>query len=83
MNLTDLTRRVAALEKIIQAPKQARRRLKKREVAEREGASMRTIDRRVARGSLPPPELIDGRHYWWSDVLDAHDASLLQKAKGR
>jgi hypothetical protein len=60
MSLTELTRRVAALE--------------------REGISTRTVDRHVARG-FPAPEMIHNRAYWWSDVLDAHDASLLQKAK--
>ena len=44
------------------------RRLTKRQVAEREACSTRTIDRRVADGSLSPPDIINGRCYWWLSV---------------
>jgi hypothetical protein len=50
-----------------------RRRLSKRKLAEREDCSPRTIDRRVADGSLPPPDIINGRLFWWLDVLERHE----------
>jgi hypothetical protein len=80
--ISDLAKRVAALEKLVQTPRQTRRRLKKRQVAVREGVSTRTVDRRVAKRILPPPDdVVDGRCYWWEDTLDAFDAERLQQAK--
>jgi predicted DNA-binding transcriptional regulator AlpA len=81
--IADLARRVAALEKTVQMPRRARRRLNKRQVAEREGISTRTLDRHILYVGFPPPEMIRGRCYWWEDDLDAYDATLLQKAKRR
>jgi predicted DNA-binding transcriptional regulator AlpA len=79
--ITDILGRIAALEKLLDGtPKQPKRRLNKREVAEREGVGTRTIDRRVVEGSLPPPDIIDGRCYWWEHVLEAHDVARLRKA---
>ena len=37
----------------------------KAELARIEGVSTRTIMRRVADGLLEPPEVINGRLYWW------------------
>jgi predicted DNA-binding transcriptional regulator AlpA len=51
------------------------RRLTKRAVATREGCSTRTIDRRVADGSLPAPDVINGRCFWWLSVLERWEAS--------
>lgn len=45
-----------------------RHRLTKRQVAELEGVSTRTIDRGVARGIYSPPEIENKRLYWWSDT---------------
>jgi hypothetical protein len=49
------------------------RRLTKRRVAEREGCSTRTVDRRVADGSLPSPDIINNRCFWWLSVLQRHE----------
>lgn len=49
------------------------RRLTKRAVAEREGCSPRTIDRRLKQGTLPPPDIINGRLYWWLSALQRHE----------
>lgn len=44
-----------------------RRRLTKRQLAELEGCSTRSIDRGVARGVYVPPIVENHRCYWWSD----------------
>src|SRR5262249_56022750 len=44
-----------------------RRRWSKRQLAEQEGISTRTVDRRVADGVYVSPEVESGRLYWWSD----------------
>ena len=54
------------------------RRLTKRQVAEREACSTRTIDRRVADGSLSPPDIINGRCFWSLSVLQRHDCERSQ-----
>ena len=43
-------------------------RLTKRQVAEIEGCSTRHIDRGVKRGIYAPPEIENGRCYWWSNT---------------
>ncbi len=77
--VSDLLQRVAALEQKVLGVTPDRR-LTKRQVAEREGVSPRTIDRHVAAG-FPAPEMIRGRCYWWLSTLEAHDAERLQQAK--
>jgi hypothetical protein len=57
--------RLAALEQ--KTFGHVRHRWSKRQVAEHEGVSTRTIDRGVARGIYSPPEIENGRLYWWSD----------------
>jgi hypothetical protein len=48
-----------------------RKRMSKSEVADHEDCSTRTVDRRVANGTLPPSDdVINGRHFWWSDTLE-------------
>src|SRR4249919_3590995 len=47
-----------------------RRRVPKAEKARLEGVSTRTISRRVADGLLEPPEIINGRWYFWVDEAD-------------
>jgi hypothetical protein len=50
-----------------------RKRLSKTELARAEGVSTRTVDRRVADGTLPPSDdVINGRHFWWSDSIEHH-----------
>jgi hypothetical protein len=50
-----------------------RRRLSKTEVALQEGITPRTVMRRVKDGTLPPSDnIINGRHFWWSDSLERH-----------
>ena len=48
----------------------ARRRVTKAEKARLEGVSTRTIARRVAVGLLEPPEIINGRWYFWVEEAD-------------
>jgi predicted DNA-binding transcriptional regulator AlpA len=78
--IADILKRVAALERKVLnvAPD---RRLNKRAVAEREGVSPRSIDRHVAVGNFPAPELINRRCFWWLSTLEAHDAERLRAAK--
>jgi hypothetical protein len=51
------------------------RKLRKRKVAEREGCSTRTVDRRSARGQLPPPHYDPGSPipWWYEHELLAND----------
>jgi hypothetical protein len=50
-----------------------RRRLSKTELARAEGITPRTVMRRVKDGTLPPSDdIINGRHFWWSDSLECH-----------
>jgi hypothetical protein len=37
------------------------------------GISLRTVDRWVEAGVLPPPIYIQGQRYWLDEKLDAHD----------
>ena len=46
---------------------EAHHRLTKRQLAELEGCSTRSIDRGVVRGIYAPPEIENGRCYWWSN----------------
>jgi hypothetical protein len=82
---TNMSSRLAALETIVlghttEQPVDAAadRRLTKREVAIRRGKSTRTIDRDVKRGVLPPPEIENGRSYWWLTVLQRHERERKQ-----
>ena len=45
-----------------------RQRWSKRQLAEHEGKSPRSIDRGVERGTYARPEIENGRCYWWSDT---------------
>jgi predicted DNA-binding transcriptional regulator AlpA len=78
--VSDLLQRVAALEQKVLGGTPDRR-LTKRQVAEREGVSPRTVDRHVAAGLFPAPEMICGRAYWWLSTLEAYDAERLQQVK--
>jgi hypothetical protein len=49
------------------------RRLTKRALALRRGKSERTIDRDVERGLLPPPEIEQGRCYWWLSAVQRYE----------
>src|SRR5262249_53020380 len=50
-----------------------RARLTKGDLAQQEGVTPRSIDRRVAEGKLPPADdVINGRLYWWSDSIEHH-----------
>jgi hypothetical protein len=50
-----------------------RKRFSKSELAKDEGCTTRTVDRRVEKGALPPPDdVINGRLFWWSDSLERH-----------
>ena len=49
------------------------RRLSKRQLAMMRGVCTRTIDRHVKAGLLPPPEVENGRDYWWISKLQEHD----------
>jgi len=85
-DLARLEHRLGALEETVRErkPQEAkRRRLTKRQVAEREGVSPRTIERRVEDDMLPPPQIIAGRHYWWSDQLDEFDRQRVREARRR
>ena len=54
-----------------------RRRLRKRDLAARNSYTTRTVDNHVARGLLPPPQRDElGRPFWWSDVIEEHEAKL-------
>jgi predicted site-specific integrase-resolvase len=43
--------------------------------------AVRTINRWVAAGALPPPVRIQGRDYFSEQQLDAHDAARLTPHK--
>ena len=80
---TDIISRLAALETVVlghtagqPVDAAADRRLTKRELATRRGKSTRTIDRDVKRGVLPPPEIENGRSYWWLSVLQRYERAL-------
>ena len=49
------------------------RRLTKASLARRRGNSTRTVDRDVERGLLPPPEIENGRCYWWLSTVQRHE----------
>jgi hypothetical protein len=50
-----------------------RKRLSKAELAKAEGVTTRTVDRRIEQQILPPSDdVINGRHFWWSDSLERH-----------
>lgn len=76
----DILDRLGALEAVVMGRKDAAptdprfdRRLTKRELAQRRGKSTRTVDRDVERGVLPPPEVENGRCYWWLSTLQRHE----------
>lgn len=57
-----------------------RRRVSKKQYAARNNCTPRTIDNRVARGALPPPNRDElGRPFWWSDEIAEHEAKLYQR----
>jgi hypothetical protein len=79
-SLADIFDRLDALEAAVMGRKNAvptaphfDRRLTKRELALRRGQSTRTVDRDVERGALPPPEVENGRCFWWLSVLQRHE----------
>jgi hypothetical protein len=51
------------------------RKLFKSQVAVREGdCATRTVDRKVEKGRLPPPDGVDGnKPFWWLSTLERHD----------
>ena len=58
-----------------------RRRIRKNELAARNGCTARTIDNRVARGVIPSPHRDEfGRPFWWSDEIARHEAKLTGEA---
>jgi hypothetical protein len=65
LQIAALAARIAALECVTYG--HARERLSKSALARREGVTTRSIDRRVKRGDYVPPEIENGRLYWWSD----------------
>jgi hypothetical protein len=81
MDINDIYLRLDALEAAVLGRKDASRpvdtgedrRLTKRQLALRRGNSTRTVDRDVERGALPPPEIENGRCYWWLSVLQRHE----------
>jgi hypothetical protein len=77
---TSVLHRLATLEAVVlgraaeqPADPTSDRRLTKREVALRRGKSMRGVERDVKRGLLPPPDIENGRWYWWLSVLQRHE----------
>ena len=63
--------RLDALETTVHG--RPRQRLTKADLAQQEGVTTRSIDRRVAEGKLPPADdIINGRLYWWSDSIVRH-----------
>ncbi len=51
-----------------------RRLVSARAVAERYGIHLRSVSRWVARGVIPPPsQVINGRRYWYLEILEAAD----------
>ena len=62
-------------------PTKPKRFLKKKSVAARYDCCEKTVDRRVKRGVIPPPDLFQGRFpLWLEDKLDAYDASAAREA---
>jgi predicted DNA-binding transcriptional regulator AlpA len=57
------------------------RRLTKPEVAIRNGVSTRTISRWVEDGSLPPPDIVNGRWTWWLSALQRHERKRLRESR--
>jgi hypothetical protein len=84
--LNDLRYRISVLEAVVLGRRdssrptdpQLDRRLTKRQLALRRGKSTRTVDRDVERGLLPPPEIENGRCYWWLSTLERHDRERVQ-----
>jgi hypothetical protein len=62
----DIIARIDALERATFG--YARRRLTKKQLAEIENCSTRSIDRGVKRGVYAPPEIENKRCFWWSDT---------------
>jgi hypothetical protein len=62
-----------------------RHRWSKRQLAEHEGVTPRTVDRGVVRGIYAQPEIENGRLYWWSDsyrrVPGAVDTAAMRAAR--
>jgi hypothetical protein len=71
--LTAVLARLDALEK--KTFGHVRRRLSKRQVAELEGKSTRSVDRGVERGIYARPEIENGRCWWWSDTYRCEPAT--------
>jgi hypothetical protein len=77
--LATLSLRVTALEALLGCATEQPidpandRRLTKRQLAQRQGKSTRTIDRDVERGVLPAPVVENGRCFWWISDLQRHE----------
>jgi len=58
---------------------------RKAQVAERYGVDVRTVERAVKDGRLPPPKYLLGQkfRYWDGDELDAHDDNLATRMPQR
>jgi transposase len=54
---------------------------RKRQVAQRYGVGVRTVERMQGDGRLPPPDLILSRSPLWSDeLLEAHERAAVLRA---
>jgi hypothetical protein len=58
-----------------------RRRISRNEKARLEGVTPRTIARRVADGLLEPPDIVNGRWYFWVDEAEPHTKADTAEAK--
>jgi len=83
--LADLRERVRALEEAALGtaarPAVAAsndRRLTARETALREGRSVRRLKEAVKDGKFPPPDIINGRWFWWLSVLERFDRERIR-----
>jgi hypothetical protein len=82
--LADILERLAALEAAVfmRTGSPGDRKRTKNQVAEREGCSPRTIDRKVAQKRFPAPDIVEnGRCKWWESTLERHDRERLREAR--
>jgi hypothetical protein len=86
-----ISERLMALEQIVHTTRPRRRpailgdrRISKSELAEREGVSVRQIERRVKQKIYPPPEVVGGpggRWSWLISALQAHERKRKRERK--
>jgi hypothetical protein len=82
--LTDICDRLEALETVVLGRAGGTRgggdrRLDKSQAAIRNGVTTRTIKRWVDDGILPPPDIINGRWFWWLSKLQQHERQRLRE----